>query len=74
LHESQELYKPQEIHESSSEFIMKNEMEQIENHLEFDNIYEKNESEEIIYYEPNQAKLKTVAKIMYSKHNLEEKW
>ena len=39
--ESQELHKPQEIHESSSEFIMKNEIEQIEYHLEFDNIYEK---------------------------------
>ena len=69
--ESQELHKPQEIHESSSEFIMKNEIEQIENHLEFDNIYEKNESEEIIYYD-NQPKLKTVAKIMYSKHNLDQ--
>jgi len=47
-------------------------MEQIENHLEFDIIYEKNEPEEIIYYDPNQAKLKTVAKIMYSKHNLDQ--
>ena len=32
----------------------------------------KNEPEEIIYYDPNQAKLKTVAKIMYSKHNLDQ--
>ena len=53
---------------------MKTEIEEIENHnhLEFDNIYAKKESEEIIYYDPNQAKLKTVAKIMYSKHNLDQ--
>jgi hypothetical protein len=69
--ESQELHKPQEIYESSSNFEIKNEMEQIENHLEFDIIYEKNEPDEIIYYD-NQPKLKTVAKIMYSKHNLDQ--
>jgi len=69
--ESQELHKPQEIHESSSEFIMKNEIEQIENHLEFDNIYEKKELDEIIYYQ-DQPKLKTVAKSMYSKNNLDK--
>ena len=51
---------------------MKNEIEEKENHLEFDNIYGKKELEEIIYYDPNQAKLKTVAKIMYSKHNLDQ--
>ena len=73
LHESQELYESGELHESSelqessSKFEMKNEMEQIENHLDFSNIYEKNESEEIIYYDPNHAKLKTVANIMYQK-------
>ena len=82
-----DLNKPQEIiesieseiieeseikQESSSNFEIKNEMEQIENHLEFDTIYEKIEPEEIIYYDPNQAKLKTVAKIMYSKHNLDQ--
>ena len=67
LHESSEL-----LHESNSEFIMKTEIEQIENNLEFDNIYGKKESEEMIYYDPNQAKLKTVAKIMYSKHNLDQ--
>jgi len=55
--ESQELHKPQEIHESSSEFIMKNEIEQIENHLEFDNIYEKNESDEVIFYDNQLLKL-----------------
>ena len=49
--ESQELHKPQEIYESSSNFEIKNEMEQIENHLEFDIIYEKNESDEVIYYD-----------------------
>jgi len=31
----------------------------------------KNESDEIIYHD-NQPKLKTVAKIMYSKHNLDQ--
>ena len=62
----------EEIQESSSNFEIKNEIEQIENHLEFDTIYEKIEPEEIIYYDPNQAKLKTVAKIMYSKHNLDQ--
>ncbi len=70
--ESQEMQESQEIHVSSSEFEIKNDLEQIENHLEFDTIYEKNEPEEIIYYDPNQAKLKTVAKIMYSKHNLDQ--
>jgi hypothetical protein len=69
--ESQELQKSQEIYESSSNFEMKNEIEQIENHLEFDTIYEKKELDEIIYYD-NQPKLKTVAKIMYSKHNLDQ--
>jgi hypothetical protein len=73
VHESSELlYESSELHESSSEFIMKNEIEEIENHLGFDYIYGKKESEEIIYYDPNQAKLKTVAKIMYSKHNLDQ--
>jgi hypothetical protein len=67
--ESEVIEESQEIQESSSEFEIKNE---IENHLEFDTIYEKIEPEEIIYYDPNQAKLKTVAKIMYSKHNLDQ--
>ena len=67
--ESQVIEESQEIKESSSEFEIKNE---IENHLEFDTIYEKIEPEEIIYYDPNQAKLKTVAKIMYSKNNLDQ--
>jgi hypothetical protein len=66
------LKNSQEIQESSSNFEINNEIEQIENHLEFDTIYEKIEPEEIIYYDPNQAKLKTVAKIMYSKHNLDQ--
>ena len=70
--ESEVIEESQEIQESSSEFEIKNEIEQIENHLEFDTIYEKIEPEEIIYYDPNQAKLKTVAKIMYSKHNLDQ--
>jgi hypothetical protein len=71
--ESEVIEESQEIQESSSNFEIKNEIEQIENHLEFDTIYEeKNKSEEIIYYDPNQAKLKTVAKIMYSKHNLDQ--
>ena len=70
--ESDEIQESQEIQESSSNFEIKNEIEQIENHLEFDTIYEKIEPEEIIYYDPNQAKLKTVAKIMYSKHNLDQ--
>jgi len=72
IEESEVINESQEIHKSSSEFEIKNEMEQIENHLEFDTIYEKIEPEEIIYYDPNQAKLKTVAKIMYSKHNLDQ--
>ena len=76
LHESSESYESSELlHETSSEFIMKTEVEEIEtqNHnLEFDNIYGKKESEEMIYYDPNQAKLKTIAKIMYSKHNLDQ--
>jgi len=70
--ESEVIEESQEIEESSSNFEIKNEIEQIENHLEFDTIYEKIEPEEIIYYDPNQAKLKTVAKIMYSKHNLDQ--
>jgi hypothetical protein len=70
--ESEVIEESQEIQESSSEFEIKNEIEQIENHLEFDTIYEKIEPEEIIYYDPNQAKLKTVAKIMYSKNNLDQ--
>jgi hypothetical protein len=69
--ESEEIQESQEIQESSSNFEIKNEIEQIENHLEFDTIYEKIEPEEIIYYD-NQPKLKTVAKIMYSKHNLDQ--
>ena len=72
LHESSESYESSELHESNSEFIIETEIEQIENNLEFDNIYGKKESEEMIYYDPNQAKLKTVAKIMYSKHNLDQ--
>jgi len=74
LHESSESYESSELlHESSSEFIMKTEIVEIENHnLEFDNIYAKKESEEMIYYDRNQAKLKTVAKIMYSKHNFDQ--
>jgi hypothetical protein len=67
--ESELIEESEEIQESSSNFEIKNE---IENHLEFDTIYEKIEPEEIIYYDPNQAKLKTVAKIMYSKHNLDQ--
>ena len=70
--ESEVIEESQELQESSSNFEIKNEIEQIENHLEFDTIYEKIEPEEIIYYDPNQAKLKTVAKIMYSKHNLDQ--
>jgi len=69
--EFNESTESQEIHESSSNFEIKNEMEQIENHLEFDTIYEKKELDEIIYYD-NQPKLKAVAKIMYSKHNLDQ--
>ena len=72
LHESSESYESSELQESNSEFIIETEIEQIENNLEFDNIYGKKESEEMIYYDPNQAKLKTVAKIMYSKHNLDQ--
>jgi hypothetical protein len=70
--ESEVIEESEVKQESSSNFEIKNEIEQIENHLEFDTIYEKNEPEEIIYYDPNQAKLKTVAKIMYSKHNLDQ--
>ena len=69
--ESEKLQESQEIYESNSNFEIKNEIEQIENHLEFDTIYEKRELDEIIYYE-DQPKLKTVAKIMYTKHNLDQ--
>jgi hypothetical protein len=69
--ESEEIQESQEIQESSSNFEIKNEIEQIENHLEFDTLYEKKELDEIIYYQ-DQPKLKTVAKIMYSKHNLDQ--
>ena len=72
FHELQELYESSELHESSSTFEIKNEMEQIENHLDFSNIYEKNESEEMIYYDPDQAKLKTVANIMNQKNKLDQ--
>ena len=72
LHESSESYESSELHESNSEFIMKTEIVEIENHnLEFDNIYANKEKEEIVYYD-NQPKLKTVAKIMYSKHNRDQ--
>ena len=73
LHESSELlHESNELQESNSEFIMKTEIVEIENHnLEFDNIYQNKEKEEIVYYD-NQPKLKTVAKIMYSKHNLDQ--
>ena len=73
LHESSELlHESSELQESNSEFIMKTEIVEIENHnLEFDNIYQNKEKEEIVYYD-NQPKLKTVAKIMYSKHNLDQ--
>ena len=72
LHESNESYESSELQESNSEFIMKTEVVEIENHnLEFDNIYQNKEKEEIVYYD-NQPKLKTVAKIMYSKHNLDQ--
>jgi hypothetical protein len=72
LHESSESYESSELQESNSEFIMKTEVVEIENHnLEFDNIYANKEKEEIVYYD-NQPKLKTVAKIMYSKHNLDQ--
>jgi hypothetical protein len=71
--ESEVIEESLEIQESGSNFEIKNEIKnEIENHLEFDTIYEKNEPEEIIYYDPNQVKLKTVAKIMYSKHNLDQ--
>jgi hypothetical protein len=71
LHESSESYESSELQESNSEFIMKTEIVEIENNLEFDNIYANKEKEEIVYYD-NQPKLKTVAKIMYSKHNLDQ--
>ena len=72
LHESSESYESSELQESNSEFIMKTEIVEIENHnLEFDNIYANKEKEEIVYYD-NQPKLKTVAKIMYSKNNLDQ--
>ncbi len=71
LHESNESYESSELHESNSEFIMKTEVVEIEYNLEFDNIYANKEKEEIVYYD-NQPKLKTVAKIMYSKHNLDQ--
>ena len=72
LHESNESYESSELQESNSEFIMKTEIVEIENHnLEFDNIYANKEKEEIVYYD-NQPKLKTVAKIMYSKNNLDQ--
>ena len=71
LHESNESYESSELQESNSEFIMKTEIVEIENNLEFDNIYQNKEKEEIVYYD-NQPKLKTVAKIMYSKHNLDQ--
>ena len=72
LHEPNESYESSELQESNSEFIMKTEIVEIENHnLEFDNIYANKEKEEIVYYD-NQPKLKTVAKIMYSKHNLDQ--
>jgi hypothetical protein len=75
LHESSELLhesnESSELQESNSEFIMKTEIVEIENNLEFDNIYANKEKEEIVYYD-NQPKLKTVAKIMYSKHNLDQ--
>ena len=71
LHESSESYESSELQESNSEFIMKTEKDEIENNLEFDNIYQNKEKEEIVYYD-NQPKLKTVAKIMYSKHNLDQ--
>ena len=70
--ELQEFHESQELYESSSKFEMKNEIEQIENHLDFSNIYEKNESEEMIYYDPDQANLKTVANIMYQKNKLDQ--
>ncbi len=69
--ESEVIEESEEIQESSSEFEIKNEIEQTENHLEFDTIYEKKELDEIIYYQ-DQPKLKTVAKILYSKHNLDQ--
>jgi len=75
IHEPQELDESSELYKSNSEFIINNEIEkieEIEKPLEFDNIYEKNEPEEIIYYDPNQAKLKTIAKILYSKNNLDQ--
>ncbi len=39
--ESEVIEESQEIQESNSNFEIKNEIEQIENHLEFDTIYEK---------------------------------
>ena len=71
-HDSEELDESQESQESSSEFEIKNEVEQIENNLDFADIYENNKSGETINYDPNHAKIQTVAKIMYSQHKLDQ--
>ena len=56
MQESSELHESSELYESSSKFEIKNEMEQIDNHLDF-SIH---------------AKLKTVANIMYQKNKLDQ--
>ena len=71
-HDSEELHESQESQESSSEFEIKTEVEQIENNLDFADIYENNKSGETINYDPNHAKIQTVAKIMYSQHKLDQ--
>ena len=71
-HDSEELHESQESQESSSELEEKNEVEQIENNLDFADIYENNKSGETINYDPNHAKIQTVAKIMYSQHKLDQ--
>ena len=69
LHESSESYESSELLHESSESYESSELQ--ESNSEFDNIYANKEKEEIVYYD-NQPKLKTVAKIMYSKHNLDQ--
>jgi len=69
LHESSESYESSELLHESNESYESSELQ--ESNSEFDNIYANKEKEEIVYYD-NQPKLKTVAKIMYSKHNLDQ--
>ena len=70
LRKSIELYESSELLHESNESYESSELLH-ESNLEFDNIYANKEKEEIVYYD-NQPKLKTVAKIMYSKHNLDQ--